>query len=469
MGAPQALFAMNPKTLEQLRAFLVELPPKSQALLMREFERALERGEDAALPNLILAELRKIVRGLDEETPARTDDPARLFFTPLEPFLVEGTGPVRPGQIRRQSLAPVWLWLRREGEPAETAAFEAAVADPATTGVLREQAVRRMQAVAGEAITNAVSGSDRHRPLGRIGTPSVVEDIPSIGTVLKVRESLDTLSSRLPAMRNFSESQIASVTAALNIPTLQTPQALPFALSAVMNRLTSPWQIIRLAISIAASDDEVRVAGTSFGVAVTMAIQDLSRLVGVLREDIKRAQFGDTSNHLKILHDGLRGLRTELAIGPNSNWGRQLSAIRAEISNVLQSEIDSVPGRVRRLLRQRPEKDITVNSRIDETEVEETTALIDFVAICRNYAGELAINEVTLRTYSDLQQYIEKATEALVESLRASDERTRPFRGAQVGVAIRFCEVMFGPDYAALMKKAVEVAQTGERKSVRAS
>ncbi|MBY0382555.1 MAG: hypothetical protein K2W78_11610 [Xanthobacteraceae bacterium] len=459
---------MVPEKLERLRAFLTDLPPKSQALLMREFERALDRGEDATVPNLILGELRKIVRGADEDTAPRTDDPVRLLFAPLEPFLVDGSGPVRPGQIRRQSLSPVWLWLRREGESAETETFETAVASPRLSAAERERAVHRMQAITAEAIANATSGDDRHRLLGRIGTPSVVEDIPSIGAVLKVREALETLNSRLPAMRNFGESQVASATAALNIPSLQTPQSLPFALSTIMNRLTSPWQIIRLAISIAASDDEVRIAGTPFGVAVTMAIQDMSRLVGALRDDIRHGRFDDTASHLKTLHDSVRGLRTELDIRPDSSWGRQLSSIRAEISNVLQSEIDSVPGRVRRLLRQRPEKDITVNSRVDETEVEEAAALIDFVAICRNYAGELAINEVTLRTYSDLQQYIEKATEALVESLRASDARTRPFRSAQVAVAIRFCEVMFGPDYASLMKKAAEIAQTGERKATRA-
>ena len=54
--------------------------------------------------------------------------------------------------------------------------------------------------------------------------------------------------------------------------------------------------------------------------------------------------------------------------------------------------------------------------------------MIDFVAVCRTYASELAINEVTLRTYSDLQQYVEKSTEALVQSLRNGDSKTRAFR-----------------------------------------
>src|ERR1700749_952296 len=199
-------------------------------------------------------------------------------------------------------------------------------------------------------------------------------------------------------------------------------------MSLVRQRLPAPWQVIRLAIKIAASDGEIRVAATPYGVAVTIALHDLSYIAAVLRTDIRRGQFDNVAEHLKTLHDGVRGLRTELDLRQDSVWGRQLTSIRAEISNSLQSEIDSVPGRVRRILRQRPDKDISVGSRVDTTEVDEAVALIDFVAVCRTFASELAINEVTLRTYSELQQYVEQSTEALVQSLRGGDIRTRGYR-----------------------------------------
>ena len=279
---------------------------------------------------------------------------------------------------------------------------------------------------------------------------------------------LDTLNGRLPSyLRIFGDSQINSVCGSLNVPELQTPQLLPFALSLVMQRLTAPWQIIRLAVKMAASDDEVRVAATPYGVAVTMALHDLACLVASLRSDIKRGQFDNVAEHLKILHDGVRGLRTELDLRNDSPWGKQLTSLRAEISNSLQSEIDSVPGRVRRLLRQRADKDISASSKIDAGEVEETAALIDFVAVCRTYASELAINEVTLRTYSDLQHYVEQSTEALVQSLRGGDAKTRAYRQMQVKAAIRFCDVLFGHDYASLMSRAAENAVTGDRKASR--
>src|SRR6476660_4381016 len=117
---------MSQTSTERLRDYLAQLPPQAQALLMREFERAIERGEDTAVATLVLEQLRKVVRGTeeDEEVRPRTDDPARLLFRPIEPFLVESNFPLRPGQIRRTSLQPIWQWLARDGASEQALAFE---------------------------------------------------------------------------------------------------------------------------------------------------------------------------------------------------------------------------------------------------------------------------------------------------------------------------------------------------------
>ena len=466
---------MSQTSTERLREYLAQLPPQAQALLMREFERAIERGEDIAVANFVLEQLRKVIRGTEEEALPRTDDPARLLFRPLEPFLIDKQFPPRPGQIRRASLLLVWEWLNRDGVPGEAREFAAALARIRETGSVAdlEAATRKFQIAAGEAIVRIVTpvaGGDHQRALARIGPPDVIEDLLPIGAVLGAHEALDSLNARLPSyLRIFAEFADQLGKPSLNVPILQTQQLLPFALSLVMQRLSAPWQIIRLAVRMAASDDEIRVSATPYGVAVTMALHDLACLAASLRADIKRGQFDNVAEHLKTLHDGVRGLRTELDLRNNSVWGKQLTSIRADISNSLQSEIDSVPGRVRRLLRQRADKDISVGAKVDGGEVDETAALIDFVAVCRTYASELAINEVTLRTYSDLQHYVEQSTESLVQSLRGGDTKTRAYRQMQVKAAIRFCEVLFGHDYASLMNRAAENAMTGERKPSRAS
>src|SRR5438128_2527868 len=116
--------------VDRLRDYLRQLGPAAQKMLMREFEKALERGEDVAVANFVLGELRKIVRADDgegNERPRAVEDPSRLVFACLTPFLTDGEP--RSGQIRRSSLEPVWIWLTKAAAVEATAELERTLAE----------------------------------------------------------------------------------------------------------------------------------------------------------------------------------------------------------------------------------------------------------------------------------------------------------------------------------------------------
>jgi hypothetical protein len=161
---------------------------------------------------------------------------------------------------------------------------------------------------------------------------------------------------------------------------------------------------------------------------------------------------------LKSIHDVVRGVRTELDLPVDQQWGRQLAAIRAEISNMLKSAIESAPGRVRRLLRPRPANEVRPGAVLDAGEVDEGEALIELVGACRIYAGELAISEMTTRAYGELEQILDSGTKVLLDGLRTAGEGDRAFRRSQIDAALRFSGKVFGQEYASLLAKAVEVA-----------
>jgi hypothetical protein len=480
------------RSIGRLREFLRQLPPSAQAMLAREFERMADAGQDAAIAHFVLRELRPLLRP-SEPTPSsapakqaeaprkpvppapRADAPllerveslSQPVFAVLTPFLADGEG-LRPGQIRRAALEPLWTWLVRDAIGPAAAALEAAVAaagDAEAPDAVR--AIRQFQQDAALAIMKLAT--DRSA-LGRIGGQGLADDVASIGVLLAHRDAIEGLRGRLPPVfRVFTDTQIHSVKNAFEqYPGLLKPDVIVFAIATVMERLTAPWQIVRLAIAIAGSDEEGRVAATPFAAAVPMALHELSRVGAELRNDIRRGRFERSSQILKALHDGVRDFRTELDLKVDSAWSRQLSGIRAGISDALKAEIETVPGRVRRLLRHRADKDIGANATLDRADVDETAALIAFVAACRTFASELAVNEVTLRAFSDIQHYLETATESLVDSLRGGEPRARAFRQSQTDAAIRFCEPIFGRDYAVLMSRAADVALAVERKPQRA-
>ena len=72
---------------------------------------------------------------------------------------------------------------------------------------------------------------------------------------------------------------------------------------------------------------------------------------------------------------------------------------------------------------------------------------------------------MTLRAFTELQQYLDTGTRLLVQGLRGGDAADRSFRQSQVDAAVRFCARYFGPQYAAVLGKAAEVAVSSERKT----
>ena len=303
----------------------------------------------------------------------------------------------------------------------------------------------------------------------QIGTPRAGEELAALKCALKGRDVLAALSARLPLqIGNLANDQLEECRTLIESAAARDGELFLYALLTVMNRMTAPWQLIPARCQGGRQHTAARVAETHYGVAVNIVLAELERMTTELRDDLSSGQGVAVGALLKTIHHSARGLRSELALPVDSTWGRALAAQRTQISDLLRAEIESMPSRVRHLLRQRPSKEIRPNSVLDPNEVAEVEALVEFVGICRYFAGELAINEITQRVLTELRQNLDNGTRALLESLRHAGEADRSFRQSQVDAAVRFCAKVFGREYAALLGKAAEVAGAAESKAVRA-
>jgi hypothetical protein len=463
-------------TVERLRQFLRELSPGARSLLIGELERSVLRGEEVAGADLVLQELRRILR--DERDGAHgVDDSAQLLFKPLEPFLVDDRGDHKhPGRVARSSLEALWNWVRRDLLPDDATVMASDVTKAMLDGdqAKTERLTRIFQDRVASAIEAHFAGPAedekiQRRILQQVGTPRAAEELAALKCALKGRDVLASLSARLPLqIGNLANDQLDECKALIEGAAARGGELFLYALLTVMNRMTAPWQLIRLGVKAAGSDTAARVAETHYGVAVNIVLAELERMVAELREDLRTGQGIAVGSLLKTIHDSARGLRTELALPVDSTWGRALAAQRTQISDLLRAEIESMPRRVQRLLRPRPSREIQPNSVLDPNEVAEVEALVEFVGICRFFAGELAINEMTQRALTELRQYLDNGTQILLEGLRHAAEPDRSFRQSQVDAAVRFCAKVFGREYAALLGKAAEVAGAAESKAARA-
>lgn len=465
--------ASEGQAVEQLRDYLRTLKPEARAMLIVELERDLLRGEDVAGSQLILQELRRTICAAGQKVP-RIGDASRLFFTPLEPFMInDAPDHKRVGRIARSTLAAIWEWIGRDLMPGEAKALVTDInrALFEDDRLKAEQLMRTLQDRVTLRINEAVAGAKKdenaqRRLAAQIGAPRGVETVTTLAKILGCRDVLPTVAQRLPAiMPAFEREQVDLVKALLTGATAQKPadgkatnksDIFLYGLVLVVGRLAEPWQLIRIATRAAASNDENRVADTPFAVAVSIVLGDLECMLNDLQAGLKvRRQVAPL---VRAICAALHGVGTELSFSTDLLWGRRFTAIRGDLGNVLTAAIEQAPARVRRLLRPRTAKDLAAGSVLEANEVSDAEIQLDLIIACREHAEELGVGEASAQAYSELQHSLEGSAKILLNSLGHAGDADRPFRQSQMQAAVRFCRIAFGADYAGLLAKAAEMA-----------
>jgi hypothetical protein len=415
----------------------------------------------------------------------RIGDAARLFFAPLEPFLInDAADHKRVGRIARSSLAPAWDWIGRDLMPAEAKALVTDInrALFEDDRLKAEQLMRTLHDRVMLRITDVVVGSQKDESVQRylaaqIGVPRAIETIATLAKILACRDVLPTVAQRLPAiMPAFEREQVDLVKALLTGATAQRAEGaiaskndiFLYGLVLVVGRLAESWQLVRIATRAAASSDEIRVAGTPFAVAVNIVLGDLECMLSDLQSGLKvRRQMAPLA---RAICAAVRGINAELSFAMDSHWSRRFAAIRGELTDALKMAIEQAPGRVRRVLRPRAGNDVAPGSVLEANEVSDAEMQLDLVMACREYANDLGLGDASTRGYSDVQNYLEGGAKVLLDSLGHANEADRSFRQSQMQAAVRFCRIIFGADYAGLLAKAAEMAtqKGGEAQRARA-
>ena len=98
---------------ERISEFLQRLTPLTRGSLLTELERLEQCDDEIPGAGEIVAKLRAELRK-DGSSQNRVGNPARHFFSPLEPLLLDGAPQhANYGRIQRGSLHAIWEWISR--------------------------------------------------------------------------------------------------------------------------------------------------------------------------------------------------------------------------------------------------------------------------------------------------------------------------------------------------------------------
>ena len=246
---------------DRIQEYLKKLTPMARGNLLTELERLEACGEEMPGSEEILATLRAEFR-MDESTQARAGNASRYFFAPLEPLLIDGAPEhANSGRILRGSLAPIWEWISRDLLPTMARDYvkeiDELIAADNQRGALRVAATFQTKVVKSlENTLGSPDGADQTRLKLATYTASQAAygDLAKMLRVLHAGDALAKFNEALPAMiKKFDDARVLKITTLLDGFGKNHPDALPYALALVANRLRTSWQLIRLATKAAPS------------------------------------------------------------------------------------------------------------------------------------------------------------------------------------------------------------------------
>jgi hypothetical protein len=346
---------------DRIQDFLQRLTPLARNNLLTELERL--EACDAAVPGsaTVVEKLRTEFRK-DGQTHNRLDNPARYFFAPLEPLLVDGAPEhANSGRILRGSLSPVWEWISRNLLPTMTRDYVNAMNRLIAADNQREAArvVSTFQTKVVKSLEGTLSAPDsaalaRTKLAIYTASCAAYDDATKMLSVLRARDVLAKLGDALPAkIGKFDDAQVTKISALLDGVRKANAETVPFALALVATRLKTHWHLIRLATKAAPSKDVADVAATPYAVVVSMVLDRLEDSRSMLRIALRNNRVLVAKEILTEIYDAEYALQVRIDRFDQSDWGKRLQNLMSAISALVEAEVSRFPDNVDHVLASR--------------------------------------------------------------------------------------------------------------------
>jgi hypothetical protein len=341
-----------------IKDFLQRLTPPTRSNLLDELERLELSGDEIPGAGHVLETLRVEFRG-NGQTQKRNSPPARYFFAPLEPLLVDGAPQhATTGGIQRGSLSAIWEWISRDLLPTMARDYAKNIGDLIAADKQREarQAAAAFQTKVVKSLEGVLgspesAGQIRSRLATYTTSPAVFDDVTKMMHVLRARDEIAKLNDALPAkLPRFENAEVAKVAPLLAAFAKTNPEQLHFAIMLVSRRLKTQWQLIRLATKVAASKSAADIAATPYAAAVSMVLDRLEDKRSLLRIALKQERILVAKEILIDIYDTEYALRLRIDQLAESAWGRRLDELMASITELVESETSRFPDNVGHVL-----------------------------------------------------------------------------------------------------------------------
>ncbi|MEM9705079.1 MAG: hypothetical protein AAF850_03270 [Pseudomonadota bacterium] len=467
---------ISPEKMARLTTFLGSLPVGVSAKLFAVLEAGAAGGADDLPYGDMLATLRTNLQEAREAFPARRLSAQRLFFDPIEDFLIVArTGKKRRARIDRATLSPLWALLSSEPSCAPAAR----AAEALTKVLARDDASPDEAATAQEAMYAAASGGlarvidraereevFRDSVVRRFGGPPAYHDVVEIGIAVDAARQLLAVQTVIEKEQSaLSDTDCADIVEIYKSANDEAPHASAYVLLCATARLASPWRALDLAFALSDAGDEACAEGAN--VVVESIFEELEDLVRGLEAEAA-ADFHAAQAELRIAHfaDYANGVEEVAAARGDNVVLSRLEACRDVAAGAMERFAEQSVAALRtamptrrsggssRLAALRPD----ISKTVSPTLAREGFEAADFLArandVCMKIRRENALTEITGEAATQARRYAED----LVREIRAAEGEERAAARRMMDQTLKILAPLVAEDEIGLIRDRASAA-----------
>jgi len=443
---------LSPQKAGLLQAYLGSLPANLATRLAKAVE--VDRLTDGAiLPHeLILDGLRPILsRG--NVRYDRTPTPLRLFCRPFEDILMSTPRNTKQkGRIARTSIMPVWNWVTMQLIPKASHAY---VSELKSLLVSYRADEARERAIvfwtdASAAMRDALSTNSGCKQVeGILKDKLAVQDAGEMALLLGAGAQVLELQDKLPKpVPSFTPDLVADSRAIYERLIQSTPDAAPYAVVIVMNRLARRWEALRLAVLISRKSRDTLISATDVGLAGDMLFADLDALSQAVRA-ARHPHFDAEAlvENVASFAELSSAIVKELELRRDGRWGQALLKDRAEIGAVMDKFMERAPKEISNAF---PSKNARA---MDSEKIERALRYATLVAGCKPFAAAASFAASLKDAQDEMVGHLRNVNDDILWELRNAEEPRRQIVQDQFALATELTAILCGEDEAEVLRR----------------
>lgn len=369
----------------------------------------------------------------------------------LAVLIVEGKPEIFGASISRKALEHFWEWAQRDLDVEQIAEINK------TIGGQHQPDERELEIALNrivELVTPLLEKSDNDTELKRrltiqMGGLDVFEAVPTIllafsyvgyiksgldlGQELNSQEDNEALGYALEHME-FPSNDIKS----LWCQSFASKLLRADGLAATISKL-----------SFATTEDAIKKSG--FAEFVDALITNAQQQIEIIEN--QSGMFRDidlTCRAIDRFHQIARGLQFHLDLAKTSKWNVALERLIKRGADSLNGKFSDILVDVNKVLRPKPSNGSEPH--LDPADVLQAYNGLYILAATRTARESLAVNAIVDRVWRDVGKSLEAMVDRIFEHFKQSAGGDQ-FDHAQVDIAIKFCSIRFGAEYAAILRK----------------